>query len=114
MATTGHPERVPAEPGGEHAQETSAVPGTCFTQTVDLRTGCIRVSGRLDARAADMLSGTIAGLRHGGCLGVVLDLGGVQILDDLGSAALRSLEAEIADAGGRLTLLNRPDRSADR
>ncbi|MGY1707399.1 STAS domain-containing protein [Geodermatophilus sp. SYSU D00697] len=109
MASTGHPDgHAGGQRGGGEPAGTTAVEGSSFTETVDPRTGSIRASGRLDTRAADMLSGTIAGLRRGGCTSVLLDLGGVQAVDDAGLHAVRSLEAEVADAGGRMTLLNWP------
>jgi anti-anti-sigma regulatory factor len=111
MSTTGHPDgHAAAQCCCENPREAAAVRGSGFTETVDPRSGCIRASGHLDTRAADMLSGTVAGLRRGGCTSVVLDLGGVQAADDAGLHAVRCLEAEVAATGGRMTLLNWPGR----
>jgi hypothetical protein len=112
MATTGHPEdhATARHEGheGEGLQEASAVQGSYFTETVDPRTGSVRASGRLDSRGVDMLSGTIEGLRRSGCTRVLLDLGGVQAVDDAGLHGVRSPEAEVAATGGRMTLRNWP------
>ena len=107
MAYTGDPDGQ--QPDG------SAVTagGPSFTEANDRRNGCIRASGRLDTRAADMVSGTVAALRAGGWTRIVLDLGGVQAADDAGLHAVRSLEAEVAAAGGRMTLLNWPGGRTD-
>lgn len=80
-----------------------------FTEAIDRRTGCIRATGHLDSRAADMLSATVEALRRSGNGWIVLDLGGVQAADAAGLHAIRSLEARIAADGGRMALLNAPD-----
>ncbi len=82
--------------------------GASFTEAVDRRTGCIRARGRLDGRAADMLTGTVEVLRQSGSGRVVLDLGGVHAVDDAGLEAIRTLQQQVAAQGGRLTLLDPP------
>ncbi|MGY1634407.1 STAS domain-containing protein [Geodermatophilus sp. SYSU D01186] len=102
MAHTTGPERSPSS-GGDCS----------FTEAIDRRTGCIRASGRLDERAADMVSGTIETLRDRGWVRIVLDLGGVLDADEAGLRALHSLERRIAADGGHVALLNCPDARSD-
>jgi hypothetical protein len=88
--------------------------GDCsFTEAIDRRTGCIRASGRLDERAADMVSSTVQTLRDRGWGRIVLDLGGVLAADDAGLRAIHSLERRIAADGGHVALLNCPDAGSD-
>ncbi len=112
MAYTGDPDGYDGH-GRSHGRRTDGGSGAAgsasFSEAIDRRTGCIRASGRLDARAADMVSGTVQALRPRGWACIVLDLGGVQAVDDAGLHAVRSLEAEVSAAGGRMTLLNWPD-----
>lgn len=108
------------DPGGhdsrdraaESAVEDAAGPPSgerpSFAEAIDRRTGCIRASGHLDSRAADMLGGTVEVLHRSGCGRIVLDLGGVEAVDDAGRDALRSLEEWIAEQGGHVALLNEP------
>ena len=87
--------------------------GPSFTEAIDRRTGSIRASGRLDTRAADMVSGTVEVLRARGWSRIVLDLSGVQAADDAGLDAIHSLERRIAADGGHVALLNCPDPRTD-
>ncbi len=116
MAYTGSPDGHPRpERSDERRTDDSSTTagGLSFTEAIDRRTGCIRASGRLDARAADMVSGTVDALRARGWACIVLDQGGVQAADDAGLHAVRSPEAEVAAAGGRMTLLNWPGGRTD-
>ncbi len=84
-----------------------------FTEAIDRRTGSVRARGRLDVRAADMLSGTVQALHRSGCQRIVLDLGGVRAADDAGLDALHFLERRIAADGGHVAVLNRPGAATD-
>lgn len=75
-----------------------------LTETVNMRTGLIRVSGHLTVQGADLLSGTAGSLRAGGHSRVTLDLTGVGQMDDAGLAALRSLGEDFAAHGGELVV----------
>jgi anti-anti-sigma factor len=102
MAHPGDPDR--SSPTADHQS---------FTEAIDRRTGCIRASGRLDTRAADMVSGTVEALHERGWDRVVVDLGGVRAADDAGLRAIHSLERRIAADGGHVALLNCPQARSD-
>src|SRR5688572_12056821 len=102
MAHTSGPDRSPST-GGDRSS----------TRATARRTRCIRASGRLDERAADMVSGTVQTLRDRGWDRIVLDLGGVLAVDDAGLSAIHSLERRIAAGGGHVALLNCPDAGSD-
>lgn len=79
-----------------------------LTEVVDGRRGRVRVSGHLTPQGADLLLGTVEGLRRQGHSTVVLDLAGVQAADGVGLDVLSTLSDSMADAGDRLLLWNAP------
>ncbi len=79
-----------------------------LTEVVDGRSGRVRVSGHLTRQGADLLRGTVEGLRRQGHSTVVLDLADVQAADGVGLHVLSSLGTSMADAGGRLLVRNAP------
>jgi anti-anti-sigma regulatory factor len=79
-----------------------------LTETVNTRTGLIRVSGHLTALGADLLSGTADTLRGSGHTRVTLDLTDVHDGDDDGWVALRELGLEFAAHGGELVVRRSP------
>lgn len=86
--------------------------GRTLTEVVDGHTGRVRVSGHLTPAGADLLRGTVEGLRRQGHSTVVLDLTGVQAADDVGLHVLSSLGSSMADSGDRLLVRNVPEGSA--
>jgi anti-anti-sigma factor len=101
-----------AHTGSPHRGSLTAADAS-FTEAIDRRTGCIRASGRLDTRAADMVSGTIEALHDQGWARIVLDLGGVQDADAAGLRTIQSLERRISAGGGHVALLNCPEPRTD-
>jgi len=82
--------------------------GPLLTEVVDGRSGRVRVSGHLTPQGADLLRGTVEGLRRQGHSTVVLDLADVQAADDVGLHVLSSLRTSMADAGDQLLVRNAP------
>jgi len=101
---------TPRQPDGQTGprRPEPATNGSSFTEIVDGRTGSIRARGHLTRQAADMLRGTVDALRRSGHTRIVLDLGGVQAVDDAGLHAVRSLQDRTHAAGGHLTVLDAP------
>jgi anti-anti-sigma regulatory factor len=79
-----------------------------LTETVDRRTGHIRVSGHLTRQGADLLSGTADSLRGNGHSRVVLDLRGLRGADAAGLDLLHSLRTTFAAAGDELLIRHAP------
>lgn len=82
--------------------------GPDLTETVNVRTGLIRASGRLTSQGADLLSGTADSLRGGGHDRVVLDLTDVRAADSAGLHILEELERSFAADGGTLIVRRAP------
>jgi anti-anti-sigma factor len=97
-----------AHPGSPHRGSLTTA-GPSFTEAIDRRTGCIRASGRLDTRAADMVSGTVEAMHGQGWTRIVVDLGGVRAADAAGLRTIHSLERRIAAGGGHVAVLNCPE-----
>ena len=106
---------TPRQPDGpiDARRPAPATDGSPFTEIIDGRTGSIHAQGPLTRQAADMLRGTVEALRRSGHTRIVLDLGGVQAVDDAGLHAVRSLQDRTHAAGGHLTVLDAPARSPD-
>ena len=98
-----------SQPGGRSSSDEDV----SFSEAIDRRTGSIRARGRLDGRAADMLSGSVQALHRSGWGPIVLDLGGVRAVDGVGLQALHSLQSRIAADGGHVALLNEPQPGVD-
>lgn len=75
-----------------------------LTEVVDRDTGTIRASGWLTALGADLLCGTVEGLRRHGCDRITLELRGVQAVDAAARALLADLRRSVAAGGGELVL----------
>jgi anti-anti-sigma regulatory factor len=73
-----------------------------LTETVNIRTGAIRVTGHLTVQGADLLRGTVESLRRSGHTRVVLDLRGLEAADDAGVQVLVDVDRSLAEDGGRL------------
>ncbi|SDY67652.1 STAS domain-containing protein [Modestobacter sp. DSM 44400] len=82
--------------------------GPALSEVIDGRTGKVRVSGHLTPQGADLLRGTVEGLRRLGHSTVVLDLADVQAADDVGLHVLQNLRSRMAAAGDELLLRNAP------
>ncbi|MQA34634.1 STAS domain-containing protein [Modestobacter roseus] len=83
-------------------------PETAYQQFVDARAGAIRAGGRLSVQGADLMRGAVLVLQGHGHRRVVLDLEGVQAVDDDGLHALRSLQDAMSATGRELVLLHPP------
>ncbi|WP_299951188.1 STAS domain-containing protein [uncultured Modestobacter sp.] len=79
-----------------------------LTEVVDGHTGRVRVSGHLTPAGADLVRGTVEGLRQQGHSTVVLDLAEVQAADDVGLRVLSTLRTSMADSGDELLVHNAP------
>lgn len=79
-----------------------------MTEIVNSRTGAIRVSGRLTAQGADLLRGTVEGLRNSGHTRVVLDLRDVRETDAAGLHVLRGVARKLEEQGALLMVRDRP------
>jgi len=90
----------------------SSTPVRTLTEVVDGRTGRVQVSGHLTPQGADLLRGTVEGLRRQGHSTVVLDLADVQAADDVGLHVLSTLRTSMADSGDRLLVQNPPPEPA--
>ena len=98
-----------ARPSQDPRSRSGRVPtGPSMTEVVDGRSGQVTVSGHLTPQGADLLRGTIEGLRRQGHSIVVLDLADVQAADDVGLHVLSSLRSSMADSGDRLLVRNAP------
>ena len=80
-----------------------------LTETVNVRTGAIRISGHLTAQGADLVRGTVESLRRSGHTRVLLDLGGVRAADDAGLDVLRDVDRTVTADGGTLLLHRAPE-----
>jgi anti-anti-sigma regulatory factor len=85
--------------------------GPDLTETVNVRSGLIRASGRLTPQGADLLSGTADSLRDGGHRRVVLDLTDVRTADSAGLDILSELERSFAADGGQLIVRRAPGQA---
>jgi len=83
-----------------------------LSEVVDGHTGRVRVSGHLTPAGADLLRGTVEGLRRQGHSTVVLDLADVQAADDVGLRVLSTLRSSMADSGDQLLVQNPPPEPA--
>ena len=82
-----------------------------LTEVVNGRTGRVWASGHLTSQGADLLRGTVEGLRRQGHSTVVVDLADVRTADDVGLHVLSDLCASMADRGDRLLVgTHRPRR----
>jgi len=77
-----------------------------LTEVVDGRIGAIRARGRLTGTGADLLRGSVAALHALGHSRVLLDLRGVDPIDDEGLRELHRLHQEVRAGGGELVLLD--------
>lgn len=75
-----------------------------MTEVVNRRTGAIRVSGHLTVQGADLLRGTVEGLRSSGHARVVLDLRDVEGTDAAGLHVLRGVARSLEEEGGLLVV----------
>lgn len=91
-----------------------ALPGPSLTEVVDGYTGRVRVSGHLTPQGADLLRGTVEGLRRLGHTTVVLDLADVQGADDVGLHVLSDLRTTMRASGDELLVRNAPREAAAR
>ena len=82
--------------------------GPALTEVVDGRAGRVRASGHLTPQGADLLRGTVEGLRRQGHSTVVLDLADVQAADDVGLHVLSTLRTAMAADGDLLLVRNAP------
>jgi hypothetical protein len=92
-----------------HARQTSA--GSALSEVVNGQRGRVTVSGHLTRQGADLLRGTVEGLRRLGHSTVVLELQDVQDAEPIGLQVLHDLSVTMADAGDRLRVLHAPDES---
>lgn len=91
---------------------TSRLPATDapdMTETVDSRTGSVRVSGRLTEQGAELLRGTVETLHRRGHACVVVDLHDLHGTEDAGLDVLRELRESLSEEGGELLVLEGPD-----
>ncbi len=75
-----------------------------LTEVVDRSAGLIRARGTLTSLGADLLRGTVDGLRGSGHVRVVLDLRDVRAADAEGLDILRELRRDFAADGGQLLI----------
>jgi anti-anti-sigma regulatory factor len=94
-----------------HSQRAST--GPTLSEVVDGRRGRVTVSGHLTPQGADLLRGTVEGLRRLGHSTVVLDLKGVRVADPAGLHVLSDLCTSMADSGNRLLLQDVPHETAE-
>lgn len=87
------------------AAHRSPSPGPTFSQVVDCRAGVVRGRGRLTAETAGLLRATVEALAHDGHVRILLDLTGLQGADELGTCAISSLQDQVEEIGGRLTVM---------
>lgn len=80
--------------------------GPALSEVIDGRTGRVKVSGHLTSQGADLLRGTVEGLRRLGHSTVVLDLADVQAADDVGLHVLLNLRSSMAASGDELLFWN--------
>ncbi|MGY1808681.1 STAS domain-containing protein [Blastococcus sp. SYSU D00669] len=83
---------------------TTGAPRAAMSETVDPRTGSVRVSGHLTVQGADLVRGTVESLHRSGHARVLLDLRDVHAADDAGLHVLRDVERALAADGGVLVL----------
>ncbi len=88
------------------------LPGPSLTEVVDGHTGRVRVSGHLTPQGADLLRGTVEGLRRLGHSTVVLDLADVQAADAVGLHVLSDLRTTMRASGDELLVRNAPRETA--
>ena len=79
-----------------------------LSETVNVRTGAIRVAGHLTAQGADLLRGTVESLRRSGHTRVYLDLADVRGADEAGLDVLRDVDRAVSRDGGVLLLRHAP------
>jgi anti-anti-sigma regulatory factor len=75
-----------------------------LSEVVDRATGTIRATGRLTALGADLLRGTVEGLRRLGCARVTVELREVEAADDAARGILLELRHSVTADGGELVL----------
>jgi len=90
---------IPAAPDSE---------GRLLEEVVDGQAGRVRARGHLTVQGADLISGTVHGLRRMGHSTVVLDLAGVQAADLAGLEALATLCSSMAHVGVDLLVRDVP------
>jgi anti-anti-sigma regulatory factor len=84
----------------------TAEPGTVDRlEVVDHGSGTVRAGGRLTEQGADLLRGLALALQERGHARVVLDLAGVQAVDDAGLRELRSVQESMT---AELVVLHAP------
>jgi anti-anti-sigma regulatory factor len=81
-----------------------------LSEVVNGATGTVTASGHLTSRGADLLRGTVEGLRRRGHSTVVLDLADVRAVDTAGLLVLEDLGSAMAGAGSRLVVQHAPPR----
>ena len=94
-----------------HSQPAST--GPTLSEVVDGPRGRVTVSGHLTRQGADLLRGTVEGLRRLGHSTVVLDLKAVRVADPVGLHVLNDLCTSMADSGNRLLLQDVPQETTD-
>jgi anti-anti-sigma regulatory factor len=84
-------------------------PGTqpLLTETVNGRTGVIRLRGHLTVQGADLVRGTVEGLRRSGHASVLLDLHDLSQADPLARELLGAVQEELAADGSALRIVER-------
>ena len=88
------------------AQQAST--GPALSEVVDGLAGKVTVTGQLTPQGADLLRGTVEGLRRLGHSTVVVDLAALEADGAEGVHALSDLTASMAAAGTRLLLQHVP------
>jgi len=82
--------------------------GPALSEVVDGVAGKVTVTGQLTPQGADLLRGTVEGLRRLGHSTVVVDLAALEVDGAVGVDALHDLTTSLATAGTRLLLQHVP------
>jgi anti-anti-sigma regulatory factor len=78
---------------------------TLLTATVNARTGVIRLSGHLTVQGADLVRGTVEGLRRSRHASVLLDLHDLSRADPPARELLGAVQEELAADGTSLHIV---------
>jgi anti-anti-sigma regulatory factor len=84
------------------------MPQPALSEVIDGAHGTVTASGQLTSLGADLLRGTVEGLRRLGHSTVVIDMADVQAADPAGLSILDQLSTTMASAGDQLLLLHVP------
>jgi anti-anti-sigma regulatory factor len=84
------------------------MPQPALSEVIDGAHGTVTASGQLTWLGADLLRGTVEGLRRLGHSTVVIDMADVQAADPAGLSILDQLSTTMASAGDQLLLLHVP------